>query len=130
MAHFARLDEENTVTEVIVVANAAIGNVEFPESEFIGIQFCRSLYGEHTNWAQTSYNASFRHNYAGIGYKFDKTASSSGAFIPPQPYPSWDLNTTTYNWEAPVPRPNDGSVYRWDEETKSWVLVEQSHPLQ
>lgn len=124
MAHFAQLNETNVVMDVIVVANAAIGNLEFPESESVGVDFCRSLYGENTRWAQTSYNASFRYNYAGIGYTFDPAAAPSGAFIAPQPYPSWILNTTTYQWEAPVPYPDDGKVYYWDESTQSWVLAE------
>lgn len=124
MAHFAQLNENSVVLEVIVVNNDAINNLQFPESEPVGIEFCRSLYGQHTNWAQTSYNASFRYNYAGIGYTFDPTAQPNGAFIAPQPYPSWILNTTNYQWEAPVPYPDDGKVYYWDEATLSWVLVE------
>lgn len=124
MAHFARLNENNFVTEVIVVNNESINNLPFPESEPVGVEFCRSLYGKDTNWAQTSYNSNFRYNYAGIDYTFDPSASPSGAFIPPQPYPSWILNTTTYQWEPPVPYPDDGKVYEWDEATLSWVLVE------
>ncbi len=120
MAHFAKIDGNNLVTEVIVVSNDAINNEPFPVSEPIGISFCRSLYGEDTNWAQTSYNASFRYNYAGIGYTFDATA---GAFIPPKPYPSWLLNTNTFRWEAPVPYPNDGKMYTWDEATQLWIIV-------
>lgn len=124
MAHFAQLGTNDVVVEVVVVSNAAIDNLPFPASEPVGIAFCRSLYGQDTNWAQTSYSASFRYNYAGIGYTFDPAASPSGAFIPPQPYPSWLLNTTTYQWEAPVPYPDDGRVYYWDEATLSWVLFE------
>ena len=119
MAHFAQLNEESIVTQVIVVNNATIDNLPFPESEPVGIAFCQSLYGPDTIWAQTSYNASFRYNYAGIGYTFDVTAQ---AFIPPKPYPSWLLNTTIYQWEAPVPYPDDGKMYYWDEATLSWVL--------
>lgn len=124
MAHFARLDENNLVTEAIVVANAVVNDLPFPESEPVGVEFCRSLYGQDTNWAQTSYNASFRYNYAGIGYTFDPSALPNGAFIAPQPYPSWVLNTMTYQWEAPVPYPNDGKAYYWDEATLSWKPVE------
>jgi len=120
MAHFAQLNEESIVTQVIVVNNATIDNLPFPESEPVGIAFCQSLYGPDTIWAQTSYNASFRYNYAGIGFTFDVTAQ---AFIPPKPYPSWLLNTTIYQWEAPVPYPDDGKMYYWDEATLSWVLV-------
>ena len=123
MAHFAKLDADNIVTEVIVINNDVIRNEEFPASEPIGIDFCRSLYGEDTNWAQTSYNASFRYNYAGVGFTFDPSAVPDGAFIPPQPYPSWILNTATYQWDAPVPYPDDGKEYVWDEATLSWQLV-------
>lgn len=121
MAHFSRLDINFLVTEVIVVNNATVDNLPFPESEPIGIEFCKSLYGIDTVWRQTSYSASFRKNYAGIGFTFDPALD---AFIPPQPYPSWLLNTTTCQWEAPVPYPNDGKMYYWDEATLSWVLVE------
>ena len=120
MAHFAQLDTASIVTQVIVVNNATIDNLPFPESEPVGISFCQSLFGPDTIWAQTSYNASFRYNYAGIGYTFDVTEQ---AFIPPKPYPSWLLNTTIYQWEAPVPYPDDGKMYYWDEATLSWVLV-------
>jgi len=120
MANFAQLNEESIVIQVIVVNNATIDNLPFPESEPVGIAFCQSLYGPDTIWAQTSYNASFRYNYAGIGYTFDATEQ---AFIPPKPYPSWLLNTTIYQWEPPVPYPDDGKMYYWDEATLSWVLV-------
>ena len=118
MAHFAKLNG-NVVEDVIVISNDAINNLPFPASEPIGIAFCQSLYGADTQWAQTSYNSSFRYNYAGIGYVFDSVA---GAFIGPKPYPSWLLNTSTFQWQAPVPYPNDGKVYDWDEATQSWVL--------
>lgn len=124
MAHFAELDQTNVVTTVVVVNNATIDNLPFPESEPVGVDFCRSLYGQDTNWAQTSYSTSFRYNYAGVGYTFDPTALPYGAFIAPQPYPSWVLNITTYQWEAPVPYPSDGKLYYWNEATLSWVLVE------
>jgi hypothetical protein len=126
MAHFARLDESNTVTEVIVINNEVIENKSFPESETIGVQFCQSLYGADTLWVQTSYNANFRYNYAGTGYTFDATALPNGAFITPKAYPSWVLNTATYQWQAPIPYPNDGEKYSWDETTQSWVLFTSS----
>lgn len=123
MAHFAELGQDNTVLQVIVVGNGSINNLPFPESEPVGVAFCQSLFGSGTNWAQTSYNASFRYNYAGIGYTFDPTPAPNGAFIPPKPYPSWLLNTNIYQWEAPVPYPSDGRFYEWDEATQSWVPV-------
>lgn len=123
MAHFAELDQNNIVLQVIVVGNDSINNFPFPESEPVGVAFCQSLFGSETNWAQTSYNANFRYNYAGIGYTFDPAPTPNGAFIPPKPYPSWLLNTNTFQWEAPVPYPTDGGIYQWDEATQSWVPV-------
>lgn len=123
MAHFAQFDGEYVVINVIVVGNDVIDNLPFPQSEPIGVEFCQSLYGADTNWAQTSYNGNFRYNYAGVGYLFDPTAQPNGAFIPPKPYPSWLLNTNIYQWEAPVPYPDDGKIYVWDEQTQSWVLA-------
>lgn len=120
MAHFAQLDENNTVIQVIVVANEAI-MVDGVESEDAGIVFCKSLYGIDTRWKQTSYNSNFRKHYAGIGYTYDPVLN---AFIPPKPFPSWLLNTDTCNWEPPVPMPDDGNMYTWDEDTMSWVKVD------
>jgi hypothetical protein len=126
MAHFAQLTQDNTVLQVIVVGNDSISNLPFPESEPVGIAFCQSLLGSDTRWAQTSYNANFRYNYAGIGYTFDPSPAPNGAFISPKPYPSWLLNTNTYQWEPPVPYPTDGGIYTWDEATQSWVPVQPS----
>jgi hypothetical protein len=120
MAHFAQLDESNVVLQVIVVSNDAINNEPFPQSEPTGIAFCQSLYGANTKWAQTSYNASFRKNYAGIGFTYDATLD---AFVPPQPYPSWTLNQDTAQWVCPVAYPEDGKLYSWDESTQSWVEI-------
>lgn len=121
MANFAQLDGAYTVIEVVVVNNETINDLPFPESEPVGVVFLQSLFGSTTIWKQTSYNANFRKNYAGIGYTYDPVLD---AFIPPQPYPSWVLNTTTCQWQAPVPYPSDGKTYIWDEATLSWVLVE------
>lgn len=123
MAHFAELAQDNTVLQVIVVGNDSINNLPFPESEPVGIAFCQSLLGADTRWAQTSYNANFRYNYAGIGYTFDPTPAPNGAFIPPKPYPSWLLDTNTFQWQPPVLYPTDGGIYTWDEETQTWVPV-------
>jgi hypothetical protein len=120
MANFAQLDENYFVIEVIVVNNDTIDNLPFPESEPIGVAFLQSLFGSTAVWKQTSYNASFRKNYAGIGFTYDPVLN---AFIAPQPYPSWLLNTTTCQWNAPIPYPTDGQMYAWDEITLSWVLV-------
>lgn len=71
MAHFAQLDANNVVTEVIVVNNAVVEDLSFPESEPLGVAFCQSLYGADTVWKQTSYNNKFRGTYAGIGFLYD-----------------------------------------------------------
>jgi hypothetical protein len=123
MAYFAQLDDASLVIDVIAVNNDTIDNLPFPESEPIGVAFCQSLYGSDTVWKQTSYNSNFRKNYAGFGFAYDSVLD---AFIPPKPYPSWLLNTTTCKWNAPVPKPQDGQIYYWDEATLSWVLAPSS----
>ena len=106
MSHFAKIDSNNIVTEVIVA-----------EQDFIN----SGAVGDSFLWIQTSYNKNFRKNYAGIGYTYDKTRD---AFIPPQPYPSWTLNEETCLWECPVAYPTDGNMYIWNEETQAWDLQE------
>ena len=116
MAHFAKIDENNKVIEVLVVNNSDCGNLEFPESEIVGQTFLNSI-GLTGSWKQTSYNSSFRKNYAGMGYTYDE---SRNAFIPVKPYPSYILNEDTCQWDAPIPRPNDDKFYDWDEENLIW----------
>lgn len=123
MAHFAQLGMHDLVVQVIVVNNETINNLPFPESEPLGVEFCKSIFGADTNWKQTSFNGNFRKNYAGVNYVYD---SSLDAFVAPQPYPSWILNTETAKWEAPTPYPDDGKVYDWNEDSLSWVLVDLS----
>ena len=118
MAHFARLDESNFVTEVVVISNATIDDLPFPESEPVGVAFCQSLYGADTVWKQTSYNKNFRVNYAGINSLY---LADPDMFTAPKPYPSWLLDPINYNWYPPVPRPQDGGDWMWDEATLSWV---------
>ena len=119
MAHFAQLDNDNVVTQVIVVANAELLD-NGVESESKGIAFCQSLFPS-TNWKQTSYNGAIRKNYAGVGYTYD---AGRDAFIPPKPYPSWVLVEDTCQWAAPIPYPQDGKWYVWDEESLSWVEIQ------
>jgi hypothetical protein len=116
MAHFAELDETNIVKQVIVVHNNELLDENGNESEQKGIDFCVAHYGG--TWVQTSYNATIRKNYAGIGSTYDPIRD---AFIAPQPYPSWALNEDTCQWETPVPYPTDDKPYYWNEETTSWV---------
>jgi len=122
MAHFAQLDEQNIVMQVIVVANQELLQ-DGIESEEKGIAFCQSLFGG--NWKQTSYNGNMRKNYAGIGYIYD---SQRDAFIALQPYPSWTLVEETCRWIAPVAYPTDGKLYNWDENTLSWVQFNKETP--
>lgn len=117
MAHFAQLNEQNIVTQIIVVANEELLE-NGVESETKGIAFCQSLLGG--NWIQTSYSGKIRKNYAGIGYTYD---SQRDAFIPPQPYSSWTLNEETCKWDSPVSMPIDGKLYQWNEATKNWIEV-------
>ena len=117
MAHFAKLNENNIVIDVNVVNNEDINNLSFPESEAVGIQFLNKWAGQIFNWKQTSYNATFRKNYAGIGCTYNENLD---AFILPKPFTSWILNETTCKWEAPIPYPTDGKEYEWNEETQSW----------
>jgi len=116
MSYFAQI-ENGIVTQVIAAEQNVI------DSGLFGI-----------GWIQTSYNTkggvhygqdgkpdggiALRGNYAGIGYTYD---SVNDVFYSPQPFPSWILNTTTWLWNAPVPMPNNGKYYRWDEATLSWV---------
>lgn len=114
MAHFAELDNYNVVQRVVVVANKDASDVDGFEKEHIGVAYLEKLLGG--TWVQTSYNGNIRKHYAGIGYKYD---AALDAFIPPQPYPSWVLDADC-NWQAPVPMPNDGNFYVWNEETQQW----------
>ena len=118
MAHFAQLDENNTVTQVIVVANDEL-LLDGVENETKGIMFCKSLFGEDTRWVQTSYNGNKRKNYAGIGYTYDPV---NDHFFAPQPYPSWTLDADA-KWQAPTPYPTDGKFYTWNESTLTWDEV-------
>lgn len=120
MAHFAEIDSDrnNLVLRVVVVANKDTADAQGVEKEHIGAAYLERLLGG--TWVQTSYNSNIRKHYAGIGYTFDV---GRDAFIPPKPYPSWVLNEASCNWEAPIPMPDDGKRYRWDEATQSWVEV-------
>jgi len=139
MAHFAKLDQDNIVITVNVVHNNEL-LVDGVESEQQGIDFLNNFFNTNDNWKQTSYNTNggvhelggtpFRKNYAGKGFTYDE---AKDAFIRPQPYSSWTLNEDTCNWEPPVampeadeppvamPEADDGQIYRWNEETISWV---------
>lgn len=118
MAHFAQLNEHDIVTQVIVVNNNELLDDYGYESEVNGIKFCEKLLGG--TWVQTSYSGSFRKNFAGIDYKYDRQRL---AFIPPKPFESWVLNENTCQWNSPVSYPNDGNIYHWNEKTQSWDSI-------
>lgn len=116
MAHYAKLDENNIVINVIVVNNEdeMLNGVE---SEEKGIAFCQNLTG-HSNWKKTSYNGNIRKNYAGIGSRYDPELD---AFVAPRPFPSWYLDANA-RWQPPTPRPSGRQPYVWDEPSLSWVI--------
>jgi hypothetical protein len=115
MAHFAKLDQNNVVTQVIVVSNKDTADATGVEKESIGVAFCERLFGG--TWKQTSYNGKIRKNYAGVGFTY---RADIDAFVPPKPFNSWTLNNDTAQWQAPTPMPTDGKMYSWDEATLSW----------
>lgn len=115
MAHFAELDNDNTVIAVVVVDNDRCGSDPSKEEER-GIAYLASVLGPGRRWIQTSYNGNFRKRYATIGGLYN---AEYDAFIAPQPFPSWTLDSDL-EWQAPVPYPSDGNVWFWDEEAGQW----------
>ena len=101
MSHFAKIDKDNIVTEVIVA-----------EQDFIN----SGLVGDSFLWIQTSYNNNFRKQYAGIGHTYDKV---NDVFISPKPYASWTLDDS-FDWQPPTAMPDDDKQYNWNEDTKAW----------
>jgi len=118
MAHFTKLDENNIVIDINVVDNEKLLDANGVEQESLGVAFLIIWSNGYANWKQTSYNGKFRKNYAGIGYAYDPVRD---AFIPPKQFASWSLNEDTCLWEAPVPMPQDGQKYYWDEEQLNWI---------
>jgi len=130
MAHFAQLDENNVIVQVLVVSNEDCGNLPFPESEPVGIAFLQSLF-PGTNWAQTSYNNNFRVRYAVVDGEFypNCTATPYGGFGNQKPYDNWVFDEALCLWVPPVPYPNDGKYYDWKQDTNSWVLSSSQPPV-
>jgi hypothetical protein len=118
MAHYAQIDANNVVTQVVVIDNKDTADASGVEKEHIGAAFCERLFGG--TWKQTSYNGNKRKNYAGIGYTY---RADIDAFVAPKPFASWILNADA-QWEAPVAMPTDGQMYSWDEATTSWKVNE------
>ena len=144
MAHFAKIDSNNVVTQVIVVSNDDTSDSNGVEVESIGVAFCQKLLGAETNWKQTSYNNNIRGNYAGIGYTYMTNVATLGVgstdiFISPQPYASWTIGVGTATWYPPTnpgaaPALTDdemaaGKYYAWNESnyqsdpSTAWVLT-------
>jgi len=120
MAHFAEINSEGIVQRVIVVDNNDCKDAEGNESEAVGAAFCNTLLSGI--WKQTSYNASIRKNYAGVGYFYDEELD---AFIPPKPFSKWILNEETAQWEAPTPMPegSEEDRYVWNDNQGEWEQV-------
>jgi len=120
MAHYAFLDSNNVVTDVIVGKNEGEDGVDWEQwyGEFRG-QVCKRTSYNTVGNVHNNGGAPFRKNYAGIGYTFD---SERNAFIPPKPFASWVLNETTCQWDAPVEFPRTGRSLDWDEDNQTWVI--------
>ena len=129
MAHFAQLDENNKVINVIVVDNNELLDDNGNESETKGISFCKDLFGSDTQWVQTSYNATFRKTYAGKGSIYDSTFD---VFIPLRRFESWKYSYETLEWEAPIPEPEpvEGFYWLWSEVNEAWVKIEKAEPTE
>lgn len=130
MSHFAKIDNNNIVTEVLVIEQEQVNT---------------GLWGDPASFVQTSYNTrggiyytpntntpdpdqtkQLRKNYAGIGYTYLPNGPDGEGFVPPKPYNSWVLNSSTYLWEAPIPmpQPNNPPYYSWDEDTQNWIEID------
>ena len=122
MAHYAFLNMQNIVTEVIVGKDETDGPTNW-EIHYGNIreQVCKRTSYNTRGGAHINDGTPFRKNYAGIGFTYDYARD---AFIPPQPFNSWTLNSDTCLWEAPVTYPEDGNRYTWNEETQQWDLVD------
>jgi hypothetical protein len=123
MAYFAKLGTGNIIETVISINNSVITDNNGVEQEQLGVDFINKLYNTRDVWKQTSYNRTFRKNYAGIGYQYNQTRD---AFIPPKPYNSWILNEDTCLWNAPVAIPTtqlqENQYYSWDESIINWEI--------
>ena len=121
MAHYAFLNMQNIVTEVIVGKDETDGNTNW-EIHYGNIreQVCKRTSYNTKGGVHVNGGTPFRKNYAGIGYTYDE---SRDAFIPPKPFDSWTLNETSCLWEAPVAYPTDGERYTWNEETQAWDAI-------
>jgi hypothetical protein len=131
MAHYALINKNNTVVHVITGVDEDVTQTDLDGNEIGGSSSAWEVFYASLPWFQglsckrTSYNASIRANYATVGGIYDPDFD---VFIAPQPYPSWKLNYTTYQWEAPVAKPTDieGYVWKWSESNKEWIKIQTS----
>ena len=123
MAHYAFLDQNNIVIEVIVGKDEAEGGIDW-EAHYGAFrsQPCKRTSYNTQGGVHSGGGTPYRKNYAGIGYIYD---AQRDAFISPKPFASWTLNETSCLWDAPTPMPTEGGPYRWDESTTSWVEAQQ-----
>lgn len=118
MAHYAYLDSNNIVTQVVVGKDETDTSHNW-EAYYGAVRTSYNTHGgQHANGGTP-----FRGNYAGIGYRFDPDFGLDGAFIPPQPFPSWALDNN-FDWQPPVPMPSEGGPWSWDEPSRSWAVAE------
>jgi hypothetical protein len=121
MAHYAELNSNNEVINIVYMDNEIIFNKNKEECEYLGIEYLHKHHGSDKKWVRTSYNGNFRGNYASLG---DIYREDIDAFIKPQPFSSWKLNIETSQWEPPIPDPSDEiNSYYWDENNKNWILI-------
>lgn len=119
MAYFANIDKNGIVIQVIAISNDDAPDPAPSHSEPIGQAFISNVLGLVGEYRQTSFNANFRKQYAGIGWRYD---ADGDVFIAPQPYPSWTLDAN-HDWQPPTPMPSEGGPWMWDEDTLSWGEV-------
>ena len=123
MAHYAFLDLNNIVTEVVTGVDEEVVQTDLDGTQVGGSsEAWETFYGNIRNQVckRTSYNGNYRKNYAGIGYKYDQERD---AFIPPKPFNKWVLNEDTCQWESPVPYPDDENQYVWNDNKSEWELI-------
>jgi hypothetical protein len=131
MAHYAMLDKNNIVVQVITGVDENTTQVDLDGTVVGGSSQAWEQFYASRPWfdgltcKRTSYNGNIRKNYANIGYKYD---AEFDAFIPPKTFPSWKLNYTTFQWESPIPmpEPTEGFVWRWSEDNLEWVKIPAS----
>lgn len=121
MAHYAFLDENNVVTEVIPGKDEGEGGIDWEQhyGEFRG-QVCKRTSYNTIGGIHSGGGIPFRKNFAGIGYTYD---AQRDAFIPPKKFTSWILNEDTCQWNAPISMPNNGNIYFWNEDLQNWQEV-------